>query len=99
MEAWSGIDKLKQQLQQNKNENRVKEKQRQNTLENEYNKTIKLLYFKIEELDEKKIQKKVTEYEQVYNELLEITEKQNRLYAEISKYRTITPKEQEKGFL
>lgn len=125
MEAWSGIDKLKEQLQQNKSDNietpktieeaksfcdifadKVKEAQRQNALENEYTKTIRLLYLKVGELDniiklldEKKTQKRVAEYEQVYNELLEITEKQNRLYAEISKYRTITPEQQEKGFL
>lgn len=125
MEAWSGIDKLKEQLQQNKSDNietpktieeaksfcdifadEVKEAQRQNALENEYTKTIRLLYLKVGELDniiklldEKKTQKRVAEYEQVYNELLEITEKQNRLYAEISKYRTITPEQQEKGFL
>lgn len=85
---------------------KVKEAQRQNALENEYTKTIRLLYLKVGELDdiiklldEKKTQKRVTEYEQVYNELLEITEKQNRLYAEISKYRTITPEQQKKGFL
>lgn len=125
MEAWSGIDKLKEQLQQNKSDNietpktieeaksfcdifadKVKEAQRQNALENEYTKTIRLLYLKVGELDniiklldEKKTQKRVAEYEQVYNELLEITEKQNRLYAEISKYRAITPEQQEKGFL
>ena len=125
MEAWSGIDKLKEQLQQNKSDNietpktieeaksfcdifadKVKEAQRQNALENEYTKTIRLLYLKVGELDdiiklldEKKTQKRVAEYEQVYSELLEITEKQNRLYAEISKYRTITPEQQEKGFL
>ena len=125
MEAWSGIDKLKEQLQQNKSDNietpktieeaksfcdifadKVKEAQRQNALENEYTKTIRLLYLKVGELDniiklldEKKTQKRVAEYEQVYNELLEITEKQNRLYAQISKYRAITPEQQEKGFL
>ena len=85
---------------------KVKEAQRQNALENEYTKNIRLLYLKVGELDnilklldERKTQKRVAEYEQIYNELLEITEKQNRLHAEISKYRTITPEQQEKGFL
>ena len=85
---------------------KVKEAQRQNALENEYTKNIRLLYLKVGELDnilklldERKTQKRVAEYEQIYNELLEITEKQNRLHAEISKYRTITQEQQEKGFL
>lgn len=85
---------------------KVKEAQRQNALENEYTKNIRLLYLKVGELDnilklldERKTQKRVAEYEQIYNELLEITEKQNRLHAEISKYRTIAPEQQEKGFL
>ena len=85
---------------------KVKEAQRQNALENEYTKNIRLLYLKVGELDnilklldERKTQKRVAEYEQIYNELLEITEKQNRLHAEISKYRTRTPEQQEKGFL
>ena len=64
---------------------KVKEAQRQNALENEYTKNIRLLYLKVGELDnilklldERKTQKRVAEYEQVYNELLEITEKQKR---------------------
>ena len=67
---------------------KVKEAQRQNALENEYTKNIRLLYLKVGELDnilklldERKTQKRVAEYEQIYNELLEITEKQNRLNA------------------
>lgn len=85
---------------------KVKEAQRQNELENEYTKATRQLYLKVGELDnilklldEKKTQKRVAEYELVYNEILEILEKQNKLYTEISKYRTITPEQQEKGFL
>lgn len=85
---------------------KVKEAQRQNELENEYTKATRQLYLKVGELDnilklldEKKTQKRVAEYEQVYSEILEILEKQNKLYTEISKYRTITPEQQEKGFL
>lgn len=85
---------------------KVKEAQRQNELENEYTKATRQLYLKVGELDnilklldERKTQKRVAEYEQVYNEILEILEKQNKLYTEISKYRTITPEQQEKGFL
>ena len=85
---------------------KVKEAQRQTALENEYTKTIRALYLKVDELDkaienlnERKSKKNIAEYDRIYGELLEITEKQNKLYSEISQYRTITPEQQEKGFL
>lgn len=85
---------------------KVKEAQRQQSLEDTYTKTIRQLYLKVgelekalEKMEQRKTQRNVAEYEQIYNELLELTEKQNKLYAEISKYRTITPEQQEKGFL
>ena len=53
----------------------------------------------IENLNERKSKKNIAEYDRIYGELLEITEKQNKLYSEISQYRTITPEQQEKGFL
>lgn len=84
----------------------VKETQRQNTLENEYTRITRKLYLKVGELNDiikllekRKTRKRVFEYEQIYKELLEITDKQNKLYIEISKYRTITPEEKEKGFV
>lgn len=84
----------------------VKEAQRQNALENEYTKTIRALYLKVAELDKaianlnnNKNKRTIAEYDRIYAELLEITEKQNKLYSEISQYRTITPEQQEKGFL
>lgn len=84
----------------------VKEAQRQNGLENEYTKTIRQLYLKVDELDKaianlnnNKNKRTIAEYDRIYAELLEITEKQNKLYSEISQYRTITPEQQEKGFL
>lgn len=84
----------------------VKETQRQNALENEYTKTIRALYLKVDELDKaianlnnNKNKRTIAEYDKIYAELLEITEKQNKLYSEISQYRTITPEQQEKGFL
>ena len=85
---------------------KVKEAQRQNALENEYTKTIRALYLKVDELDKaianlnnNKNKRTIAEYDRIYAELLEITEKQNKLYSEISQYRTITPEQQEKGFL
>lgn len=85
---------------------KVKEAQRQNALENEYTKTIRALYLKVDELDKaianlnnNKNKRTIAEYDKIYAELLEITEKQNKLYSEISQYRTITPEQQEKGFL
>ena len=85
---------------------KVKEAQRQNALENEYTKNIRLLYLKVDELDKaianlnnNKNKRTIAEYDKIYAELLEITEKQNKLYSEISQYRTITPEQQEKGFL
>lgn len=87
-------------------EEKIKEAQRQNALETEYTKTTRALYLKVGELDEaiklleqRKTKKNIETYDKIYNELLEITEKQNKLYYEISKYRTITPEQQEKGFL
>lgn len=85
---------------------KVKEAQRQTALENEYTKTIRALYLKVDELDkaiaklnENKNKRTIAEYDRIYAELLEITEKQNKLYSEISQYREITPEQQEKGFL
>lgn len=53
----------------------------------------------IANLNERKSKKTIAEYDRIYGELLEITEKQNKLYSEISEYREITPEQQEKGFL
>lgn len=87
-------------------EDKIKEAQRQNALETEYTKTARALYLKVGELDEaikqleqRKTKRNIETYDKIYNELLEITEKQNKLYYEISQYRTITPEQQEKGFL
>ena len=53
----------------------------------------------IANLNNNKNKRTIAEYDRIYAELLEITEKQNKLYSEISQYRTITPEQQEKGFL
>lgn len=85
---------------------KIKEVQRQNELENDYTRTTRQLYLKVGELDnilklldERKTKRRVAEYEQLYKELLEITEMQIKLYSEISQYRTITPEQKENGFL
>lgn len=84
----------------------IKETQRQLALETEYTKTTRSLYLKLDELEEatkdiekRKTKKNIDEYNKIYAELLEITKQQGRLYTEISQYRTITPEQQEKGFL
>lgn len=85
---------------------KVKEAQRQQALENEYTKTIRELCLKVGEMDEalkkvnaRKTQKNIDEYMQIYDDVMKITEKQNKLYYEISQYREITPEQENKGFL
>lgn len=84
----------------------IKEAQRQNTLEQDYTRVTRKLYLQLGELDKviqdiekHKTRNNVAEYDRLYDELLTITNEQQRLYAEISKYRTITPEQEQHGFL
>lgn len=107
LEAPKGIEEVKELCDIYAEQ--IKETQRQLALESEYTKVTRSLYLKLGELEEaiktigncwnKKAKKNIDEYNKIYTELLEITKQQGRLYTEISQYRTITPEQQEKGFL
>ena len=87
-------------------EENIQETHRQTDLEDTYTKTVREIHLKAEELSEiikkvekKKTKKNVADYNEIYDELIKLQNKQNELYDEISKYRTITPEQKEKGFL